>query len=137
MKLIKRINNDNQAKSLAVTEEQWFDLAEEEGQLSVDVYQQGDKIIVKSTMAGAQPENIEISVHNDMLTIKGKREMSQEVDYQDYLYRECYWGKFSRTIILPEPIKEDKVTADLENGLLTIILPKADHRDHLIKVKQK
>lgn len=118
-------------------ESQWLDFIEEEGQLSVDVYQQANNIIVKSTIAGAQPDDIEIAVQGDTLTISGKREMTEEVDYKDYLYRECYWGKFSRTIILPVPVQEDKVKADLKNGVLTVSLPKIKQANHQIKVKQK
>jgi len=118
-------------------EESWLDLAEEEGQLSVDVFQQDNNIVIKSTVAGARPEDIEIAVQGDALTIRGIRHLDEEVDYKDYLYRECYWGKFSRTIILPYPVVEDKVKADFKNGILTITLPRLKQSDHVIKVKQK
>ena len=118
-------------------EESWLDLAEEEGQLSVDVYLQNNNIIIKSTIAGAKPEDIEVAVEGDALTIRGIRHLDEEVDYNSYLYRECYWGKFSRTIILPYPVKEDKVKADLKNGILTIVLPRAKQAEQVIKVKQK
>ena len=118
-------------------EESWLDLAEEEGQLSVDVYQQGNNIVIKSTVAGAKPEDIEIAVQGDSLTIRGIRHLDEEVDYKDYLYRECYWGKFSRTIILPYQVVEDKVKADFKNGILTITMPRQKQTDRVIKVKQK
>lgn len=97
----------------------------EEGQLSIDVYQSGDRLIVKSTIAGARPEDIEVILSDDALVIRGCREMDEFVEHHNYLYRECYWGKFSRTIILPFEVDEEKVEVDLERGVLTIVLPKA------------
>ena len=102
--------------------EEW--LEEEEGQLSVDVYQDKDNIIIKSTIAGVKPD-IDISINNDLITIKGKREMEEIVKDEDYFYQECYWGSFSRSIILPVEVKADQAQAELKNGILTIILPKA------------
>lgn len=120
-------------------ENQWLDGAEyEEGQLSIDVYQTDKDIVVKSTIAGASSEDIDISINNDMLTIRGKRHMDEEIAEDDFLYRECYWGAFSRSIILPVEIKTEKVKADLENGVLTITLPKAKASNQIsIKVKDK
>ncbi len=105
------------------TEEEW--LQEEEGQLSVDVYQDKDNIIIKSTIAGVKPEDIDISISNDLITIKGKREMEETIKDEDYFYQECYWGSFSRSIILPMEVKADQAKAELKNGILTIVLPKA------------
>lgn len=110
----------------------------EEGQLSIDVYQQDSKLIIKSTIAGAKPEDVDISLQGDVLTIKGKREMDEYIDYNDYLYRECYWGKFSRTIILPFDIDESKVDVNLERGVLTIILPKLEKKEQVkLRVKSE
>jgi len=109
------------------------------GQLAVDVYQDKDNIIIKSTIAGVKPEHLDISINNDMVTIRGKREKEHEVAEEDYFYRECYWGGFSRSIILPQEIKVDKVQANLKNGILTLILPKASKtsRVKVIKVKEE
>ncbi|MFH0840747.1 MAG: Hsp20/alpha crystallin family protein [bacterium] len=110
---------------------------DQEGQLAVDVYEAKDKFIVKSTIAGADPENLEVSLNKDVLTIRGKREESKELEEENYLYQECYWGKFSRTIILPATIEEDKVEATLEHGILTIVLPKSRKTEEIkIKVKE-
>ncbi len=115
----------------------WPGFGEEEGQLSVDIYQTEDAVIVKSTIAGATTDDIDISLVEDMLTIRGKREQPEAVANDAYLYRECYWGKFSRSIVLPVEIKSDKVIASIHNGVLTITLPKA-HRSKTttIRVKQ-
>jgi len=119
-------------------DEEWLNEDYEEGQLSVDVYQTKDKLIVTSTIAGVKPEDIDISLNNDMLTIRGKREMHQEISDDDYLYRECYWGNFSRSIILPVEVRAEKIEASLENGVLTVTLPKAKTSKQIsIKVKEK
>lgn len=119
-------------------EDEWLNGDYGEGQLSVDVYQTKNDIIITSTIAGVRPEDIDISFNNDMLTIRGKRETRQAIRDEDYLYRECYWGNFSRSIILPVEVKEEKIEASLENGVLTIMLPKAKTSKHIsIKVKEK
>jgi len=96
-----------------------------EGQLAIDVYQTNKKIIVKSTIAGARPEDLKISLHHDLLTIKGRREITDNIREEDYLYRECYWGPFSRSIILPAEVDGGRVEAELESGVLTITLYKS------------
>ena len=119
-------------------DDEWLAEDYEEGQLSIDVYQTPTKLIVKSTIAGVRPEDIDISINNDMLTIRGKREMQEKIDEANYLFRECYWGSFSRSIILPVEIEADKIEATLENGVLTIVLPKAKNAQQIsIKVKEK
>lgn len=109
-----------------------------DGQLSVDVYQTEDSIVIKSTIAGVKSEDIDISINNDMVTIRGLRQKQEEVSKEDYFYQECYWGGFSRSIILPVEVKEDKVDAVLENGILTVVLPRSiKTKSTSIKVKEK
>jgi HSP20 family protein len=102
----------------------WLD-KDYEGQLSVDVYETEKEIVVKSTIAGVKPEDLNIIVHNDLLTIRGKREEENQIEPINYINSECYWGGFSRTIVLPQYVKTDKIKAILKNGVLTVILPKA------------
>ncbi len=106
----------------------------EDGQLSVDVWQDKHNIIIKSTIAGVEPEDIDITFDNDMLTIRGKRQKDTTIDDEDYFYQECYWGGFSRSIILPVPVNADKIKATIRNGVLTISLPKSN-KDINIKVQ--
>ena len=124
---------------LAQEEKQdWFDDDYNEGQLSIDIYQTPKDIIVKSTIAGIKPEDIDISINNDMLTIRGKRTMKEKIKEENYLYRECYWGSFSRSVILPIEVQAEKIEAYIENGVLTISLPKAKVSKQVsIKVKEK
>src|SRR3989344_3127927 len=96
----------------------------EEGELTVDIYDRGDSMVVQSTVAGVKPEDLDVSITNDTVTIHGKREMQEEVKEKDYYYKELFWGSFSRSIILPEEVEEDLAEAVLKNGLLTIRLPK-------------
>lgn len=96
-----------------------------EGQLTIDVYQTANDIIVKSTIAGVKPEDLDVTINNDMLTIKGTRRNDARIKPEDYYYQECYWGPFSRSVILPTDVETDKVKAELKNGILTITLPKA------------
>ncbi len=108
----------NQADESSLFEE------ETEGQLAVDVYQKDDHIVIRSTVAGVRPEDIDISIEGDMLTIKGYREEDKEVNEDEYLYRECYWGAFSRSIILPTEVIGEEAEATMKNGVLTIKVPK-------------
>lgn len=111
---------------------------EEEGQLSVDVYQDRDNVIIKSTIAGVEPEDIDISFDNDMITIRGKRHQDSRVREDDYFYQECYWGSFSRSIILPVEVDSEKIQATIRNGVLTIALPKVKNKKETnIKVKDE
>lgn len=97
-----------------------------EGQLTIDVYQTDNEIVIKSTIAGVKPEDLDVAINNDMVTIKGERKNEEAVPDHSYYYQECYWGSFSRSILLPVDIIADKAEASLKNGILTIKLPKAD-----------
>jgi len=101
---------------------------ETEGQLAIDVYQTPDDIVIESAIAGVQPDDLDINVTNDSVTIKGKRRHIREVEEKDYLYQECFWGKFSRSIILPQEIDPDKSTVTFKNGVLKIRLPKLNKK---------
>ncbi len=114
----------------------WTEEELSEGQLLVDVYQTSDQIIVKSTISGVKPENLFISLNKDILTIKGKREPDSTISQAERLLQECYWGSFSRTLILPEEVNNKKMEAVLENGVLTISLEKI-YKDQKIKIKIK
>lgn len=107
----------------------------EEGQLTVDIYDDGTSIVVQSTVAGAKPEEIDISFEDNMVTIRGARRRQQEVGDDNFYYRELYWGAFSRSIILPEEIDFSKADAAIKNGLLTLRLPKKDRSAKKLRVK--
>ena len=104
-------------------EEEW--LSDYEGQLNIDMYQTKDNVIIKSTIAGVRPEDIDITVANDMVSIKGSRRKEENVPQEDYFYQECYWGNFSRSVIVPVDIDSEEIEADLKDGILTVVIPKA------------
>lgn len=95
-----------------------------DGQLTVDVYQTDDDIVIQSTIAGVDQNDIDIAVTNDMVTIKGKRTAPDNIRSSNYYYQELFWGPFSRSVILPEDVDSDNAKASMKNGLLTIRLPK-------------
>jgi HSP20 family protein len=97
----------------------------EEGQLTLDVYQTADDVIVLSTIAGVKSPDLEVTLNNDLLTIRGSRTNPSEAKQEDYFYSENYWGKFSRSVIIPVDVDGDKVRAELKDGILKVVLPKA------------
>jgi len=101
-------------------------LPDSEGQLTIDVYQTPTEIVIKSTIAGVSPEDLDITITNDMVTVKGKREKDEVISDGDYYYQECYWGAFSRSVILPVDVEAEKAEAGMKNGILTLRLPKVE-----------
>lgn len=91
---------------------------------AIDIYQEKGKLVVETPLAGVKPEDVEISVENDVLTISGKTEEKKEVKKEDYYRKELRQGSFSRSIVLPVSVKADKVTAESSNGMLKITIPK-------------
>ena len=104
-------------------DEEWMN--DYEGALNIDMYQTKDNVIIKSTIAGVRPDDIDITVANDMVTIKGSRTREEKITQDDYFYQECYWGSFSRSVIVPVDIDSEEIEADLKDGILTVIIPKA------------
>ena len=122
----------------ALQPDSWMEEENSEGQLTVDVHQTQTEIIIHAMVAGEKPDDLTISINREMVTIKGKRERSQEVVDEDYFYKELYWGSFSRTILLPQEIEVEEAEAIEQNGLLTIRLPKVDkEKTQKLKVKSR
>lgn len=122
------VETDNMPSSLMETES--------EGELAVDVHQEGNNIIIKTMVAGVHPDDLEVNVTRDMVTVHGKREIKKEIADEDYFHRELYWGSFSRTIMLPAEVEPEEAKAEEEHGLLTIVVPKIDkHKQARLKVK--
>lgn len=107
-----------------------------DGELPVDMYQTNDAIIIRALVAGVSPDDLDIAITRDMVTIKGSREEYQEASGDDYFHRELFWGSFSRTLLLPEEVLIDEAEAQEKHGLLEIRLPKVDKgRSARLKVK--
>lgn len=126
------VKSSGSRKSVAPVEEPM----PEEGELTVDVYQTPDDIIVKTIVAGVRPDDLDISITRDMVTIRGSRQESNEINDGDYFHRELYWGSFSRTVLLPQEVDVDGAEANEKHGLLTLRLPKLDKsRQTKLKVR--
>lgn len=105
-------------------DEHWAN-TEAEGKLSVDVLQTGEAIFIITTMAGAKLEAIEVFAHNDVVTIRGRRDLPALPEGEkEIIHSECFWGPFSRTIVLPAEVKAEQARAEYKNGVLTIRIPK-------------
>ena len=113
-----------------------FDETEEEAQLTVDMYQTPSEIVVKTMVAGVKPEDLDVQITRDSITVRGERSEDRTVSGDDYLHRELYWGSFSRHIILPEEVDVDGAEAIEKHGMLILRLPKLDkNRQTKLRVK--
>ena len=109
---------------------------EKDGKLAIDVFDEGDTVILKTMVAGVKPEDLDISITRDEVTIRGSRHEERETNKNSYHKQELYWGSFSRTIKLPTEIDIDNSTAIEKHGLLILTLPKVDReRKSALKVK--
>lgn len=108
----------------------------QQGELPVDMYQTRDAIVIRALVAGVSPNDMDIQITRDMVTIKGMREEYQESADDNYYHRELFWGSFTRTLLLPEEVVIDEAEASEKHGLLEIRLPKLDkHRSTQLRVK--
>lgn len=120
-------------EKIAVKKEEWF---ESEGQLAIDVYQTENDLVIQSAIAGVKTEDLDISIEGDVITIKGKRE-KPITESGDYFTQECYWGSFSRQLILPVEVDPNRIEASMKEGILTVRLPKIEReRKRKIVVKE-
>ncbi len=109
---------------------------EEDGELPIDVYQTDSEIIAQAFVAGVRPDELQISITRDTLTLKGKRQVSQNIDEDDYFIKELYWGSFSRVVELPAEVEPEEAEAVEKHGLIIIKLPKIDKQKRAsIRVK--
>ena len=113
---------DSAAPSQAQAEEEWED--EPAGQLAVDVYETKEKLVVKGRVAGVNKSDLDVSIADNTLTIKGTLSAGNEDEVENYFLQECYWGEFSRSLVLPVPVKEEEIEAVLKDGVLTISFAK-------------
>jgi HSP20 family protein len=102
------------------TAEEWDEDESVPGQLAVDVYETREKLIVKARTAGVNKAELDVSISDNQLTIRGTLNAGNEEGVENYFLQECYWGEFSRTIALPVPVKEEEIEAVLKDGVLTI-----------------
>jgi len=105
---------------------------------AVEIYEKGDKFVVRAEIPAMKKEELDISVVGDTLTIKGERKAKSEAKDEDYYRCELCYGKFSRYVALPSAVQADKVEATYENGILEITVPKAEEaKPKKIEIKVK
>ncbi len=104
------------------------------GQLAVDVYETREKLVVKARTAGVNKSDLDVSISDNQLTIRGTLSSGSEEDVENYFLQECYWGEFSRSIALPVAVKEEEIEAVLKDGVLTITFAKAQ-QDSIKKIQ--
>lgn len=102
--------------------------SEPEGQLAIDVYETNEDLVIQSTIAGIKAEDLDISIENDVVAIRGSRRRPTEDEEKKYFYQECFWGSFSRQVILPEEVDSSQVTATINEGVLTLRMPKIQRK---------
>jgi len=108
----------------------------EEGQLAIDVYQNEEEIVVQSTIGGVKPNDLEITIENGMVHIKGHRQKTELVEKDNYFIQECHWGAFSRQLVLPSEVDSSRAEAILKDGVLTIKIPRIQ-KEKVTKLKIK
>jgi len=100
------------------------EIIEEVGKLAVDIYENDSNFVILAPIAGTEKENLEIILIEDVLTIKGERKLEEKINEEDFISKECFWGKFSRSIILPREANSKKITANFKNSVLKIEIEK-------------
>lgn len=127
--LMKGIKNDKKDSN-------WIEEENEEAELSVDVYQTPTDIVVQTMVAGVKPDDLELSIARDIITIRGSRDENRNIDEDNYFTKELYWGKFSRTISLPAEVEPEEVEATEKHGLVTIKIKKVDkEKKNSVKIR--
>lgn len=101
-------------------------MTDEEGELALDVFQTKNEVVVIAPVAGVKKNDLKVQIDDDVLQIQGKREFSFEVDQKDYVHQECYWGSFSRSIVLPDTADIKHVKATMKDGIVVIRIPKVE-----------
>jgi HSP20 family protein len=115
------VQGDDTAQPTAAATDEWDeDEAQLPGQLAVDVYETKERLVVKARTAGVNKSDLDVSISDNTLTIRGTLSAGTEDNVENYFLQECYWGEFSRSIALPVPVKEEEIEALLKDGVLTI-----------------
>jgi HSP20 family protein len=109
-----------QGVSSPAADDEWDEDETVPGQLAVDVYETREKLVVKARTAGVSKNDLDVSISDNQLTVRGTLTSGNEEGVENYFLQECYWGEFSRTIALPVPVKEEEIEAVLKDGVLTI-----------------
>lgn len=112
------------AQPAASVSDEWDESEDLPGQLAVDVYETREKLVVKARTAGVNKGDLDVSISDNTLSVRGTLSAGTEDDVENYFVQECFWGEFSRSIALPVPVKEEEIEAVLKDGVLTISFAK-------------
>ncbi|MBI4993962.1 Hsp20/alpha crystallin family protein [Candidatus Wolfebacteria bacterium] len=136
--MIKKIESQEEAEEgVELKEPDVEEISDEpEGQLAVDVYSLPTSFIVEAPIAGVKADDIDIAITLDSISIRGKRSKEDADEEKDYIYQECFWGRFVRSITFPQEVDADRASASFKNGILKVIIPKIQ-RDKPKKLKVK
>lgn len=108
------------------------------GAPAIDLYQTNDSVVVKAALPGIKPDEVQLSVSGDVLTLKGEFHNDNEVKEATYHLQEQHYGSFERSVLLPTEVESEKAKAEFENGVLTVTIPKAEQvRPKTISIKAK
>lgn len=118
------VTQDDQGAPPPQTDDQWDEEEPVAGQLAVDVYETKEKLMVKGRVAGVNKADLDVSISDNTLTVRGTLSAGEEEGVENYFLQECYWGEFSRSLVLPVPVKEEEIEAVLKDGVLTISFAK-------------
>lgn len=130
--LEKNIKENNRNKK----NNNWIEEENEEAELSIDLYQTPTDVVIQTMVAGIKPEDLDLSIARDIISISGKREENRNIDEENYFAKELYWGKFSRVISLPVEVEPEEVEATEKHGLITIKIKKVDkEKKNTVKVR--
>ncbi len=114
----------------------WLELRGSE--LPINMHQTKGEVVVRAALPGIKPDEVDITITGDILTIKGEHKEEQETREEDYMYREQRYGTFRRSVAIPVQVKHDKAEATFEDGILTLTIPKVEEvKPKQIKVKTK
>ena len=117
IELVEEKEKENKTMTI---KDKWLEL---EGELPIDLFENQGNLVIQTPIAGVRAKDLDISIENDVLTIKGGREQKYSIKDKDYFYQECFWGDFSRKIILPKEIDPNHVEAIMKDNILTIKIP--------------
>lgn len=113
-------------------------VAQSAGQIAVDVYEDGDYLVIKAPIAGVKLSDLDIDVDENVITIRGERKQCDEVHDDNYVVQECFWGTFERSVTLPHPVNPQKVKATFsKDGVLKVLVPKEARRKvKIVKINE-
>jgi len=128
---------DEQNRAQLIREKMQNDRDEHtEGQLALDIYQTPTEIVIVAPIAGVKLSDIDVSVTEDVLTIKGKRYLEFDIPEEDYFSQECFWGDFSRSIVLPASVDTSRIAATFKDAVLKITIPKVERvKTKIVRIK--